>query len=107
MKKRAMQRNNRETIRQKSNSHTFVDDADFFITRHTPHCGDVHRRLHNKESKLFRTVWAVLAIVFWYFVKNLCGKWLICISETELYVILSINGMEKKIIRLGILFVFG
>ena len=29
MKKRAMQRNNREAIRQKSNSHTFVDDADF------------------------------------------------------------------------------
>ena len=29
MKKRAMQRNNRENIRQKSNSHTFVDDADF------------------------------------------------------------------------------
>ena len=29
MKKRAMQRNNREAIGQKSNSHTFVDDADF------------------------------------------------------------------------------
>ena len=29
MKKRAMQRNNREATRQKSNSHTFVDDADF------------------------------------------------------------------------------
>ena len=29
MKKRAMQRNNREAIRQKSNSHMFVDDADF------------------------------------------------------------------------------
>ena len=29
MKKRAMQRNNREAIIQKSNSHTFVDDADF------------------------------------------------------------------------------
>ena len=29
MKKRAMQRNNREAIRQKLNSHTFVDDADF------------------------------------------------------------------------------
>ena len=29
MKKRAMQRNNREAIRQKSNSHTFLDDADF------------------------------------------------------------------------------
>ena len=29
MKKRAMQRNNREVIRQKSNSHMFVDDADF------------------------------------------------------------------------------
>ena len=29
MMKMAMQRNNREAIRQKSNSHTFVDDADF------------------------------------------------------------------------------
>ena len=29
MKKRAMQWNNREAIRQKSNSHMFVDDADF------------------------------------------------------------------------------
>ena len=29
MKKRAMQRNNREAIRQKSNSLTFIDDADF------------------------------------------------------------------------------
>ena len=29
MKKRTMQRNNREAIRQKSNSHMFVDDADF------------------------------------------------------------------------------
>ena len=64
MKKMAMQRNNREAIRQNSNSHTFVEDADFFITRHTFHCGDVHRRLLNKEYKLFRTVWAVLAIVF-------------------------------------------
>ena len=30
MKKMAMQRNNREAIRQKSNSHTFFDDPDFF-----------------------------------------------------------------------------
>ena len=44
MKKMAMQRNNREAIRQNSNSHTFVENADFFITRHTLHCGDVHRR---------------------------------------------------------------
>ena len=29
MKKTAMQRNNREAVSQKSNSHTFVDDADF------------------------------------------------------------------------------
>ena len=29
MKKMAMQRNKREAMRQKSNSHTFVDDADF------------------------------------------------------------------------------
>ena len=29
MKKMTMQRNNREAMRQKSNSHTFVDDADF------------------------------------------------------------------------------
>ena len=29
MKKMAMQRNNRKAIRQKSNSHMFVDDADF------------------------------------------------------------------------------
>ena len=29
MKKMAMQRNNREAMRQKSNSHTFVDDEDF------------------------------------------------------------------------------
>ena len=29
MKKMAMQRNNREAIRQKSNSHTLVNDADF------------------------------------------------------------------------------
>ena len=29
MKKMAMQRNNREAMWQKSNSHTFVDDADF------------------------------------------------------------------------------
>ena len=34
MKKRAMQRNNREAIRQKSNCHTFVDDADF-LKRYT------------------------------------------------------------------------
>ena len=64
MKKMAMQRNNREAIRQHSNSLKFVDEADFFITRHTLHCGDVHRRLHNKENKLYRTVWAVLAVVF-------------------------------------------
>ena len=64
MKKMAMQRNNREAIRQNANSYSFVEDAGFFITRHTLHCGDVHRRLHNKENKLFRTVWAVLAIVF-------------------------------------------
>ena len=24
---------------------------------------------------------------FWYFVNNLCGRWLTCISQTELYVI--------------------
>ena len=30
---------------------------------------------------------------FWYFVKNLCGKWLICILQTEIYFILSINGI--------------
>ena len=64
MKKMTMQRNNREAMRQKSNSHTFVDDADFFITRYNLHCGDVHRRLHNTENKLFRTVWAGFAIVF-------------------------------------------
>ena len=29
MLKRTMQRNNREAIRQKLNSHTFVNDADF------------------------------------------------------------------------------
>ena len=29
MKKMAMQRNNREAVRQKSSSYTFVDDADF------------------------------------------------------------------------------
>ena len=29
MNEMAMQRNNREAIRQKSNSHMFVDDADF------------------------------------------------------------------------------
>ena len=48
MKKMAMQWNNREAIRQKINSHTFVDDADFFITQHTLYCGNVHRQLHNK-----------------------------------------------------------
>ena len=84
----AMQRNNHEAMRQKLNSYTFVDDADFFITWHTLRCGGVHRRLHNKENKLFRTVWAVFAIVFFlYFVKNLCGND-ISISQTELYVIL-------------------
>ena len=31
MKKMAMQRNNREAIRQKSNSHTCVDGADFLL----------------------------------------------------------------------------
>ena len=35
MKKRAMQRNNREGIRLKSNSHTFVDDADFYNVTHS------------------------------------------------------------------------
>ena len=30
MKKRALQRNSREALRQKSNSHTFVDDADYY-----------------------------------------------------------------------------
>ena len=30
-----MQRNNREAIRQKSNSHTFVDDADFYYATHS------------------------------------------------------------------------
>ena len=29
MKKMAMQRNNREAIRQKQNNHMFVNDADF------------------------------------------------------------------------------
>ena len=48
-----------------------------------------------------------LFFFFLYFVKNLRGKWLICISQTELYVILSINVMQKKIIWLGIPFVFG
>ena len=35
MKKRAMQRNNRESIRQKSNSHTFVDDVEFYNVTHS------------------------------------------------------------------------
>ena len=73
MKKRAMQRNNREAIRQKSNSHTFVDDAYFYNVTHS----SFRRRpqtIQYKENKLFRTVWAVLEFVFWYFVKNLCGK---------------------------------
>ena len=39
MKKMAMQWNNREAIRQKSNSHTFVDGADFFIKLQL-HCHD-------------------------------------------------------------------
>ena len=47
----------------------------FFITRHTLYCGDVLKPLHNKENKLFRTIWAALAIFLGYFVKNLCGKW--------------------------------
>ena len=46
----------------------------FFITWHTLHCGDIHRRLHNKENKLFRTVWAVLAIVILVFCKEFMWK---------------------------------
>ena len=37
------------------------------IFYNTPHI--VEGRLHNKENNLFRTVWAVFAIVFCYFVE--------------------------------------
>ena len=35
MKKMAMQRNNNEAARQKLNSHTFTDDADFYTMTHS------------------------------------------------------------------------
>ena len=64
MKKMTMQRNNREAMRQKSNSHTFVDEADFFYNVTHSSLRRRPQHIHNKEHKLFRTVWAVLAIVF-------------------------------------------
>ena len=73
MKKMAMQRNNRKAIRQKSNSHTFVDDADFFITRYT----SLRRRPQTitlQRKQTFRTVLAVLSIVFLVFCKEFMWK---------------------------------
>ena len=66
-KKRAMQRNNREAIRQKSNSHTFVDDADFFYNVTHSSLRRRPQTITQQRKHTFRTVWAVLAIVFFFF----------------------------------------
>ena len=91
-----MQHNNNEAMRQKLNSHTFVDYANFFITRHTLHCGSVHRRLHNKENKLFQTVWAVFAIVFWYFVKKIVWKMTVYAFHRPNYVLFLYKEHGKE-----------
>ena len=106
MKKMVMQRNNREALRQNSNCHTFVDDAFFYNKTHS----SLRRRpqtITQQRKQTFSLSLGCSRNRFRYFVKNLCGKFLICISQTELYVILHINSMEWKIIWLWILFVFG
>ena len=97
MKKMGMQRNNNEAMRQKFNSHTFVDDIDFFF----------YNRPHSSLRRCPQTITQLRKQTFSNSLDCFCNCFLvcrkefsendcICISQTELYVIFSINSEERE-----------
>ena len=74
MKKMTMQRNNREAMRQKSNSHMFVDDADFFYNAIQSSLRRRTQTITQHRKQAFSNSLGWVRNCFWYFVNDLCGR---------------------------------